>query len=529
MAKKPVKEAGTALIFATVFFVLTTIAFGVMWYMEFSDKETNKAAVESAKKDTTAARGELADAKLDAQTYRLFIGIGDDDDTKAATAWADKDKKRVGETLKKINQIVVDKVAKGSELPKELALWQATEAGVPGDLPKAPDGTSASPLSVIGTLATQRDAAQAKEEKTSAQYTAAVGTMQAAVTALDKIKQDFLDKAKELPADFSTKLAAEITKFEDRKKKFAETEANSRNEINALNDQKSALELNTKKLKTQIEALQEQVTTAVVRAQKDNKTDAFVSDEPQGKVLRRLPDDVIEIDLGSDALVRPGLTFTVLPHDFQVKGKQSRMRAVRVADERGQYKNVERFVEKATIEVIEVIGPKLSRCRITQEADKIRDGAAPGDLLYNSVWRKGTADHIALIGIFDTNGDGTDDIEGVIRDLTRMGIPVDAYYDLKQRKWVGQITEQTRYVVEGWYPAQGAMDPNRDEKTKMLGEMSAAIKIAKDRGVATVNFRDFFPRMGYRVKLDINIDRLNQATAPYLNKVATPDPPPPGN
>ena len=54
MAKKPVKEASTALILATVFFVLTTIAFGVMWYMEFAEKDTNKAAVDTAKKDSTA-------------------------------------------------------------------------------------------------------------------------------------------------------------------------------------------------------------------------------------------------------------------------------------------------------------------------------------------------------------------------------------------------------------------------------------------------------------------------------------------
>ena len=53
------------------------------------------------------------------------------------------------------------------------------------------------------------------------------------------------------------------------------------------------------------------------------------------------------------------------------------------------YKNVERFVEKATIEVIEVLGPNLSRAGSPSEFDPIRDGVAPGDLLYNSVWRKG--------------------------------------------------------------------------------------------------------------------------------------------
>ena len=110
------------------------------------------------------------------------------------------------------------------------------------------------------------------------------------------------------------------------------------------------------------------------------------------------------------------------------------------------------FVPKATIEVIEVLGPEVSRARVTSERSDIRDRALNGDLLYNSVWRKGQSDHIALIGIFDINGDGSDDIETVIRDFNKMGIPVDAYFDLKSKKWVGKLTERTRYLVDGHTP-----------------------------------------------------------------------------
>jgi hypothetical protein len=165
----------------------------------------------------------------------------------------------------------------------------------------------------------------------------------------------------------------------------------------------------------------------------------------------------------------------------------------------------------------------LSRARITKEFDPIRDGAAPGDLIYNAVWRKGAADHIALMGVFDANGDGSDDIEIVVRDLTKMGIPVDAYFDMRTRKWVGEITNQTRYIIEGWYPVQGAHDPNRDEKTKLIGDMSAAVKEARTKGVSPVKFQDFFPRIGYRVKIDTTNDKINQAVAPYLNAVNDSD------
>jgi len=222
------------------------------------------------------------------------------------------------------------------------------------------------------------------------------------------------------------------------------------------------------------------------------------------------------------------LTFTVLPSDFPEKGRQSRLRTYRVPNERGEYKNVERFVEKATIEVIEVVGPDLSRARITSEADYIRDGAGPGDLLYNSVWRKGSADHVALAGVFDINGDGTDDVQNVVRDLSRMGVTVDAFFDLQQRKWVGQVSEQTRYLIVGRYPVQSANDPNREEKTKLIDAIGKAVEGARQKGIQDVQYRDFFPRMGYRVKIDVSDDKINQATAPYLKGVASSDTPPPG-
>jgi hypothetical protein len=237
---------------------------------------------------------------------------------------------------------------------------------------------------------------------------------------------------------------------------------------------------------------------------------------------------VVEIDLGLDALVRPGLTFTVLPSDYPEKGRQSRMREFRIPNDRGEYKATQRFVEKATLEVIEVLGPKRSRARITSENEPIRDAIGPGDLLYNAAWRKGSADHIALIGIFDINGDGNDDIETVVRDLLKMGIPVDAYFDMKTRKWKGQVDSQTRFIIQGYYPiVNGASDPLVGEKSKLRGAITDAIELAQSKGGAqTVGFRDFFPRMGYKVKMDVSTDKINQAAGPYLKGVNSVDTPP---
>ena len=255
-------------------------------------------------------------------------------------------------------------------------------------------------------------------------------------------------------------------------------------------------------------------------------SDPFAYDEPQGKITSRLADSIVEINLGSNARVQTGLTFTVLPIDFPEKGRVSRIQRVRLPDDRGNFKEIEMFVPKATIEVIEVLGPDVSRARITGEQNDIRDKTLPGDLLYNSVWRKGQSDHIALIGIFDINGDGSDDIESVVRDFNKMGILVDAYYDLKAKKWNGKLTERTRYLVDGSTPVPTANDPNLDAKTKLIGAMKLARDEAAAKQVQIVPARDFFGRTGYKAKIDVSDDRINQAAAKYLGGVGVEMPPP---
>ena len=120
------------------------------------------------------------------------------------------------------------------------------------------------------------------------------------------------------------------------------------------------------------------------------------------------------------------------------------------------------------------------------------------------------------------------DIVKVARELKEMGVIVDAYFDLGKRQWIGTMNEQTRYLVVGRFPVQSAMDPNRDEKTKLIDAMSQAIESARLKNVQSVNFRDFFPRTGYKVKLDVTDDKINQATAPYLQGVSASDSLPPG-
>jgi hypothetical protein len=519
MAKKASKETSLPLVFALVFFVLTTIAFGVMWYMQYQDQQTKDDAVKKATAERTAAQGEAADAIRKMRIYKIILGVDEAGD-KTAIDSETQAKEKIANELKDYQKAAAKAGAIDGVVPPELDIWGVDESGQPKKTP------TKNILSVVGNANKLRKEAQDKAAQAAKDYNDFLTTMKKNVADYSKAAADFETMAKEEPKKFAEKLNKEIEKFEKRKDDFTTNEKKSRDEIARLDNERNLLAREAKNYKDELEQLQKEVVATTAKLVE--KRDAFQFDEPQGKVLRRLPEGILEINIGSSALVQPGLTFTVLPNDFPEKGRQSRMRVFRVPNERGEYKNVERFVEKATIEVIEVLGPNLSRARITSEHDFIRDGAAPGDLLYNSVWRKGSADRIALVGIFDINGDGTDDIQSVVRDLLRMGIPVDAYFDLSKRQWVGAVNEQTRYIIVGRYPEQTAADPNREDKNKIIEAISKAVQTGREKGIQDVNYRDFFPRMGYRVKVDVPIDRINQATAPYLKGVTAADVPPPG-
>ncbi len=521
MAKKAAKETSLPLVISLVFFVLTTIAFGVMWYMQYSDQQAKDAEVEKNKKEKTAAAGEAADAALQLRCYRLLIGIPEEKDQESIASET-KGKTKINDIVKKFNEQMAKSagVEDPSKLPDYLKIWSLDDKGAAMEPPQKGF------LPVIGKANDARKAAEEEAAKEAKAYQAAVAAITDNRKTMEEIKKKFEEVAAALPNKFKKDLEDATKKFDDRTKQFAATELKSREDLAKTEEEKQKAERNLMHLKTNLTEL----NTKVIELTKEiiKKQDTFQYDEPQGKIVRRLSDGVVEISLGSDALVRPGLTFSVLPNDYPERGRQSRMRVFRVPNDRGDYKSVERFVEKATIEVIEVLNTKLSRCRITSEFEPVRDAVGPGDLLYNSAWRKGTADHIALVGVFDINGDGTDDIEIVVRDLIKMGIPVDAYFDLKTRKWKGQIDTQTRFIIQGYSPiTTGAGDARREEKAKLHSAIDDAIKSAQTNGGAQiVNFRDFFPRMGYRVKLDISPEKINQAAAPYLQGVTITEAPP---
>src|SRR5262249_52624544 len=112
---------------ALVFFILTTIAFGVMWYLSFSEMDQKNKDLAAKEAEKKPLRDQAREAEQKARVYRAWLGI--------EIAGEDKDKATIsGEAaagdvyareLDAINAAVIKKVnPKDPEaFTKEMNLW----------------------------------------------------------------------------------------------------------------------------------------------------------------------------------------------------------------------------------------------------------------------------------------------------------------------------------------------------------------------------------------------------------------------
>lgn len=555
------KETNLPLIIALVFFILTTIGLGVFCYTQFAEIDTANATKETANKEVTASRKKITDMELEMRVQRVFFGIEEEKDretvetdvkegdaaflalkklvdtTKAKTAKTNKDLVAAFEAY--VSKTVDEGVKARAADPKapiklnlaaydykdDLSFWDAKIDSKTNQLVR-PTGNL---LDVVVRSKIMRDLALKQAGNDQTGYIQSVIAATKATDDTRKERDNFVKTAADLPNKYIKDLADAQAAFDKRKNDFDKEITKIRGDLSKAQDEKDKLNTQNTRLKKDVEELNGQIAGLLNR---QKPVDPLKFDEPQGKLTRRLGDNIVEIDIGSASRVKEGLTFTILPSDYQAAGEQSRMKKIRVPDGRGSFRDEVVFVPKAKIEIIEVLGPNSSKAKITEEYDDIRDKAMPGDLLYSSAWRKGQPERIALIGIFDVNGDGSDDLEQVVRDLKKMGILVDAYYDPSKKNddgtfggWVGKIGDQTRYVVRGYFPDPIPNDPNLAKMSDLNARFSKGLGEAQKSGASIVGVKDFFPRMGYKIRLDVSDDHIRQAARKYLDPVSSAPPP----
>lgn len=530
MAKaNPAGESKAPLVIALVFFVLTTLGLAVVVYM---DQDSMAAAKESDKKSLAevATAGKLRRGDQERLLlYREMLGVNSQEESSQLRAMTDK--KAVQDEHKKVMQELRDRMAGTPTTPSivsdaarevvgtnfnvkqdEVFSWEWPDGAELKDGPKK--GLFAVVVSAYAKqlLASQKQATAEKNADAAAESYKKLATQyEAAVQTLQKVAKEFpLEVAKDRTAE-KARIDAEVAKFGEVTAKF---NADSRAKEEAMNNKTIENEQQAaalKSAKSRVDRLDDLLT---------KREDAFAFEKSHGVITKRT-DSTVYINLGSSDNVRPGLTFVPQPSDTPQRGIDTRKYERVLAN--GQKEIAVRT--KGTIEVVEVLGPNLSMARITSESERVREPIMVGDALYNAAWRRGAAERVALFGVFDVDADGTDDLKAVVKDLTKMGVIVDAYYDIEKKQWVGTITNLTTFAIEGYYPSSGPADGLSGAKADITQRLEAAKRFAQEKGVKVVKARDFFPRIGYKMRLDITPDIVNRSYNKYLQVTPAGDAP----
>ena len=532
MARPQSGETKAPVVIALAFFVLTTLALGVLTYLAYSDMEKLQAdrAADVAAKDAAQKKQVQSDEKL--LLLKSAIGIASEEDRTNLQNM--REKEAVREEYTKLVTEIRNRIAGAVQAEARNFVGQQGQrfdmadrtvfdwdwpadgnlAAAPNTKPLLEQIVAYYAAQQLGQRKVDTELVQLKQQKDLATRVATQSQdlsakLQAAYDAIPADMKKEADKYLKISQDTQKALGNETKKYTDDIRKAEADKNQLALDVRRVTEDLSKAQRLTDELSSRLEA----------------NDDPFEFDKPHASIVRRRG-NIVEVNLGSRDNVKPGLKFAVQPSDTPERGFDARKRVVRTPDGRTE----SQIIAKGKIEIIQTLGDHLSQARIVEERDPVRDGILVGDLLYNSVWRKGEPDHIALVGIFDLNGDGSDDIKSLARDLTKMGIIVDAYYDLDQLKWVGKISEKTIYAVEGNVPFKdiqpGEPPAILEAKAAILKGITDARKEAKDRGSKLVRMRDFFPRVGYPVNLDVDQRQIDASAARYLKTSVVGEPVP---
>jgi regulatory protein YycI of two-component signal transduction system YycFG len=212
-------------------------------------------------------------------------------------------------------------------------------------------------------------------------------------------------------------------------------------------------------------------------------------DLPDGNVVLVSPGyKRVHLDLGSADGVRSGYSFAIFDKDVTSFQKDQ---------------------HKASVEVLEVVGPHQSVARVTQ--DNVKNPILRGDYAVSPTWDPGYSTPIALVGFFDLDYDGRNDRERLVQMIERNGGRVVAQHD-DEGNIIGAIDSSTRYLVMGESP-EGAAEVNPAVFT--------AIKSLMDQGkvhyVQEIDMRKMLNWMGRhgQEKIERSDSRMGQ---PFLKR-----------
>ena len=253
--------------------------------------------------------------------------------------------------------------------------------------------------------------------------------------------------------------------LQETQKRFEEFKVNTSVEIAAFKDKMGATQEQASKLSDEFSRYRE-VTNEEKNKLVSQKTEISKQAENIKKRLNEFEKEVFSIPDGRINRVNSNLK-TVIVDIGKANGLKVN-RNFSVYDR--SVNNFEKGREKASIEVIYLIGDNAAEARITDE-DPL-DPILPGDQILSPVWDPGHAVQIALAGSFDLDSDGFSDREKLMQMITANGGDVVVFHD-DQGNISGTIDPTVRYLVLGDAPVEGPnKNPEIVEAMKVLEEQA---------------------------------------------------------
>lgn len=429
----------TAVHFSLIFFVMLSIILGVVAYMK-SD-EASRLIADGKKNET-----ELTSVKADRDNYAETLSAVT---TQAGYPGKADLKKPNEDTVLPAMKAEIAKLGDNAQSLRQALYQKLTELDrVQAQLKAATDQYAQDK----NTLTQQKTAAETRA--TAAEK--ARDDERARVAGIEKAKEEAI-KAKQKEVDD----ANVVIRQKDKQ----------------LQDQKIAHEEVVKKFEEQVRLLQ----TVVAQKQKQIDDLQNVSFERADGHVRVVDSStkLVWIDLGSEDGLPERMSFSVYSqsHHGIARGRAG---------------------IKGKIEITRIVGAHLSQARILDNDpyDPIR----AGDPIYTPLWRAGTTETFAFVGILDLDKDGSDDRDVLFRVVKAAGATVSNDVDAQGVRHGSGLTTNDKFLVQGEIPdPQKTADPKeRKTRNDIAKAANVILNEAKDRGVRVVKLSDFLAYMGYK-------------------------------
>jgi len=544
---------GIGLIITLIFFILTTVTLGVTTYIPYSeigqyekmskDAEGKLSAAEKEdfkKRNQTTpyltgvdkvkeAERERDWYKFQALVVRQYAGypFEGDDATRTALANDVEEFKRTGTVERKFGKTppgqedfkaLVAKLDARNELGKKME-WKAPKANEQGG-ELSPPNTFESLIkdlnAEIKVAKEAADLAQTQQKKAEADV---IDKERQLAREKENFKKDLDDanaKAKASIAEHeatrvaANKLALKATKEkEDSEKARADAELARNDLAEKIKLKEGELQAATKDKnvsEAKVASLRDELGEMRKRLKEDEKTSLDRTLDAEAlKVLHNWPQDklrwkIVQLDqkgthpyinLGAGDGLEAGMTFSV--HSMGRDGKLSP-------------------VPKGTIEVRQLISnsPHLARVAVTSVTDAKNDPIVAGDHLFNPTWSPGAPKRVAIAGLADLGGEGTDSSADLRRLLKRQGVAIDAYVSTKDDKAPevlnekgdkGEVTAKTAYLIVADGLEVIPRHPKKkdaDYNAKFNALVSDMTEKARANGVAVISLQRYLDMIGYK-------------------------------